>query len=479
MTDLKSSEAVITGMAPSGAGLADVGGLPVVVPGAVLGERVWFEWKAPAPGGRQGLASRMKVLEPSPFLEKTPCPHAGSCGGCPLGRLHEDAAARLKRRQLVVQELAAARLTSAPDEAAAEALVEPVRLQPENERRGFRNKAILYPVLHHGRARFGLYRALTHEVVPAEDCPQSPEWMAGAARRAAKLVDQGVLSIYDETHNSGSLRALLLREGRTAESAAGGRTERLAALIVRAPLDDAQKAAVLAAYADMAVDSLSVHVQPAAGNAVLSFAPGATTVLRGAPAIRTTIDGLDFLVRPETFLQVNTPQTEVLYSLVMEALDPKPGDQVLDLYCGIGTMTLMAAKRVAGNGGQAVGIEIVEASVACAEANARCNGIADAVFFAGPVEKVLGDVVRKLPALRSHELKVILDPAYKGLAAGVAEAVAALPVKRAVYVACSPKSLARDAKRFEAAGFALRRVVPVDLFPGAMHLEVVGVFERA
>lgn len=470
MMPLSSSEAEIIGMLPSGAGLAQVDGLPVVVPGALLGERVRMEWTPPAPGGRQGLAKHFERLSHSPYLEANPCPHAGACGGCPLGKIREDAAAKMKRRMLVVDELVRAGLAAAPTVDAAQALVGDVLLQPSACRRGFRNKAVLYPTIRSGQARFGLYRAGTHDVVPAEDCPQSPEWMGAAARRAAKLIDDGALSIYDEAAHSGDVRALLMREGAPSDS--GARTERLATLIVREALSTEQKAAVLKAFEGLAIESLSFHVQPERGNALLSFAPGATVLLAGKPAIDTAIDGLTFSVQPETFLQVNTPQTEVLYGLVMDALELEPDDAVLDLYCGIGTMTLMAAKRAAR--GCAVGVELVEASVASARANAQRNGIDNVSFFAGPVEKVLPT----LPAMPGKTLKAIVDPAYKGLAEGVAQALAARSPERIVYVACSPKHFARDAKRFEALGYALRRVTPVDLFPGAMHLETVGLLVK-
>lgn len=470
MTPLSASEAEITGMLPSGAGLAEIDGLPVVVPGALLGERVRMEWTPPAPGGRQGLAKHVERLSPSPFLEPHPCPHAGACGGCPLGKIREDAAAKMKRRLLVVDELVRAGLAAAPAAEAANSLVDDVRLQPEACRRGFRNKAVLYPTIRNGATRFGLYRAGTHEVVPAEDCPQSPDWMDAAARRAAKLIDDGVLSIYDESAHSGDVRALLMREGVPLDT--GARPERLAALIVREHLSPERQAAVLKAFEGLALESLCVHAQPERGNAVLSFAPGATVVLAGKPAINAAIDGLTFSVQAETFLQVNTPQTEVLYGLVMEALELEPEDAVLDLYCGIGTMTLMAAKRAPR--GCAVGVELVEASVASARANARRNSIENVLFFAGPVEKVLPT----LPAMPGKTLKAIVDPAYKGLADGVAQALAARSPERIVYVACSPKHFARDAKRFEALGYEIERVTPVDLFPGAMHLETVGLLKK-
>ena len=175
----------------------------------------------------------------------------------------------------------------------------------------------------------------------------------------------------------------------------------------------------------------------------------------------------------QTFLQVKTPQTPVLYSLALDQLGIAEGDRVLDLYCGVGTLTLLAARRAR----KALGIERVPHSIECARTNARANHLGNAEFLALPVEKALEreDVKAFAPTL------VIADPAYQGLAGGAAEALGKLMkasgAKRLAYISCNPKSFARDAAVLSSSGLRLRSVTPVDMFPGAMHLEVVGIFE--
>ena len=189
---------------------------------------------------------------------------------------------------------------------------------------------------------------------------------------------------------------------------------------------------------------------------------------------------LAFTVGPQTFLQVNTPQTPVLYEKALDAADVQPGDQILDLYCGVGTITLAAARR-AGPHGRALGVERVEASIVCARENAARNSIPQAAFAAEPTETFLSAALKEGFPDGFEPTKIIVDPAYQGMAGGAAKALAdlfSLPnsPKRLAYVSCNPKSFARDAKELAAAGLTLESISPVDLFPGAMHLELVAAF---
>ena len=122
----------------------------------------------------------------------------------------------------------------------------------------------------------------------------------------------------------------------------------------------------------------------------------------------------------------------------------------------------------------AVGIDIVAASIERAKNNAAANGVTNAEFYAGAVEDVLPGLIAK--GLRPEA--AILDPAFKGLDETVPAMLTGLPLKRFAYVSCNPKTFARDAARFQALGWTLERVAPVDLFPGALHVETVGRFVR-
>lgn len=463
-------DVLVTRMHASGAGIAAApDGLEILIPGALPGARGTVRFRRPQPGGRRGLAESWTERSASPDADPGRCPHVAGeppCGGCPMGGLKYARELALKTELLVVEPLAAAGFD-------ARAIVAPALGQPEGCERGFRNKAVLYPGIVDGRGRFGHFAARSQTLVPAEDCPQTPAWMAGAARALAPLVEDGTLAPAPESApESGVLRCLLMRE-------APGTGERMLALVVRtdAGLEDA-RARILAALEPAGLSTVLVNLHPAAGSGVFNFAPGATRVWSGAGTVEASLMGLGFALGPQTFLQVNTPQTPVLYERALAAAEAGPGDAVLDLYCGVGTITLLAASRAA----RAWGVERVEASIDRARENAAANGLANAGFTADAVERFLDRALAEGFPEGFEPTKVIVDPAYQGLAGGAAEALARLVrgsrVSRIAYVSCNPKSFARDAKTLAAAGMRLVRVEPVDLFPGAMHLEVVGTFVR-
>lgn len=478
-TALLHTESVyVTDLDPSGAGIVlqptpaarEGTCLEVLVPGALPGEEIALTWRPPQPGGRRGLAERFTVLKASPDLDPSRCPHAGICGGCPAGRLQYTRELAIKTARLVKAPLVEAGFSAD--------LIRPTIGQPDGARLGFRNKAILYPGIIEGTPHFGYYKPRSQTLVAAEDCPQTPQWMGDVARALAPLLLHSDLAPWHEDNTSekeGALRTLLLRE-------APGTGERLVAIVMkRLPAEDAAREVLFSHIRDalkhLRIDALLVNLHDATGSSVLSFAPGATRILAGKANIKARLMELTFTLGAETFLQVNTPQTPVLYGLAIDALKLLPEDRVLDLYCGVGTLTLLAARHAE----RALGIERVTASIQCAQENAQRNHLENAFFLTAPVEKALKDVATLPDGF--VPTKIIVDPAYQGLAGGAAEALVALvkeaAIKRLVYVSCNPVTLARDAATLMRGGLELLSVTPVDMFPGAMHLEAVAVFVPA
>ena len=447
----------VTGAAPTGAGIAGLNGLRVFVPGALPGDTVEAEVTPPAKGARSAVARVIRITE-SRWRAADVCPalEAG-CGGCPLGRLNYEGQKAVKTALLA--------------DALKEAGVTPGAFDPiigaDDVLTVFRNKAVLYPVKTESGWFFGMFAAGTHCVVPeAACCPQVHPWMHEAVRLTAAALSGTSLSPYDETTHTGDVRTLQLREGFRGE---GNETEKLVTLTVREATPEAEAAAKAVAerLAALSVNGVTLSVHPERGNAVLGRD---IRTVAGTDSITADIDGLSFSVRPETFLQVNTPQTIRLYNKALEWAAPTEDDVFLDLYCGVGTMTLMGSRLAKA----AVGIDIVAASIERAKNNAAENGVTNAEFYAGAVEDVLPGLIAK--GLRPEA--AILDPAFKGLDETVPAMLTGLPLKRFAYVSCNPKTFARDAARFQALGWTLERVVPVDLFPGALHVETVGRFVR-
>ena len=171
-----------------------------------------------------------------------------------------------------------------------------------------------------------------------------------------------------------------------------------------------------------------------------------------------------------SFFQIDRAQTERLYGLVLDLAQLSGKETVLDLYCGIGTISLVLARRA----GRVIGAEILPQAVEDAEENARRNGISNAEFFCGDA----GAVARRLAAEGARPQTVCVDPPRKGLAPEVPAILAGMAPERIVYVSCDPATLARDAARFHDLGYRVTSAQGVDLFPRTRHVETVVCLDR-
>ncbi len=192
--------------------------------------------------------------------------------------------------------------------------------------------------------------------------------------------------------------------------------------------------------------------------------------LYGRDYLMDTLCGLEFKLSMPSFYQVNREQAEVLYHKALEFADLTGKETVLDLYCGIGTITLCLAKGAK----RVIGAEIVPPAIRDAKENAVRNGIENAEFFCGDA----ADIAAKLEAEGLRPDVVTVDPPRKGLAPEVIASVAAMAPERVVYVSCDPATLARDVKLFSRLGYHALRAAAVDMFPGTAHVESVVLLAR-
>ena len=193
-------------------------------------------------------------------------------------------------------------------------------------------------------------------------------------------------------------------------------------------------------------------------------------IIYGKESISDTLCGIEFKISPHSFYQINPFMTEKLYNRAIEYANITPEDTVLDVYCGIGTISLAAAKLAK----KVYGIEIVEQAIINARENATNNGITNAEFFADSAEKA----VPKLIEGGARPDIVILDPPRKGSDEVTLNAIASAEPKRIVYVSCNPATLARDTKYLASHGYSPQKCTAVDMFPHTAHVETVLVMSR-
>jgi 23S rRNA (uracil1939-C5)-methyltransferase len=295
-----------------------------------------------------------------------------------------------------------------------------------------------------------------HDIVPVSDCLLASERSNVAREQVLAWCREQGHAAFDRRTHTGLLRNLVVREGR--------RTGQLQVRLVTGPgtLDTAS----LAAAVDC--EGLAWTSTDALAETTLG---GETVKVAGNRTLEEELCGLSFSIAPNAFFQTNTEMAEQLYAIAGELADLKGWERVYDLYCGIGTVGL----SLAGRAGEVWGLEIVDEAVANAITNARRNGIRNAKFFAGDVRLALRELVDEA----SRPDVCIVDPPRAGLSQKVVRRIIEAAPRRIVYISCNPTTLAPNAAQLVEAGYALRRVVPVDMFPQTPHIECVALLDRA
>ncbi|HEV7846611.1 MAG TPA: 23S rRNA (uracil(1939)-C(5))-methyltransferase RlmD, partial [Thermoleophilaceae bacterium] len=285
-----------------------------------------------------------------------------------------------------------------------------------------------------------------NEIVPLDDCKLASERGNVLREQALAWCRAAGLTAWDRREHRGVLRNLVVREGRN--------TGEFQVRLITSPatIDGESFAA--------AVDAEAVFLTQTADLGE-STQGGKTTRLKGNPQLRERLFDLDFLISPEAFFQTNTEMAEQLYSLAIDYAQLRGHERVFDLYCGIGTIGLSLAMRAR----EVIGVELVEAAVADAFENARINEIQNASFFAGDIRVSMRELVERA----GRPDVAIVDPPRAGLSQKVVRRIVEAAPKRIVYVSCNPTTLAPNAAQLVEAGYELRKVRPVDMFPQTPH----------
>ena len=264
------------------------------------------------------------------------------------------------------------------------------------------------------------------------------------------------LTAWDRRDQRGFLRNLVIREGR--------RTGEFQVRLVTSP----GKLPVEALRERVQAEGLWWTQTEGLGE---STSGGSSQLLAGNPQLSERLGDLRFLISPEAFFQTNTEMAERLYGVAVEYAALHGTERVFDLYCGIGTIALTMAPRAS----QVHGLELVEHAIQDAADNAALNEIHNASFYAGDVRTSLGELV----AQAGRPDVMVVDPPRAGLSQKIVRRVIEAAPKRIVYVSCNPTTLAPNAAQLTEAGYVLRRVRPVDMFPQTPHIECVALLEKA
>ncbi|NLY73044.1 MAG: 23S rRNA (uracil(1939)-C(5))-methyltransferase RlmD [Tissierellia bacterium] len=319
----------------------------------------------------------------------------------------------------------------------------------------YRNKVLrTYRSVGKNKIISGIYEKGSHWVVPIDSCLIEDALAQEVQRTVFSLVKKYRLSIFDEDKGQGLLRHVLVRTSSQDQASV--------TFIINGRSLPSQ---------DKFLREL-IHRQPQVGAVYLNPHGRKTSVViegdliqvYGKGPIRDKLLGLDILLSGDSFYQINHNQAEKLYSKVMELLDIKKGETVLDAYCGIGIMALLAAKE----GASALGVENNLSALADALEMKKINGISSVNFIGEDATKYLKETEKSKKKID----KIILDPPRTGTTEDFIEACLKIAPESIVYVSCNPQRLKEELPLFEKS-YKVETIYPVDLFPFTRHVESV------
>ncbi|MCD7947565.1 MAG: 23S rRNA (uracil(1939)-C(5))-methyltransferase RlmD [Oscillospiraceae bacterium] len=434
----------IDGYASDGAGVARIDGQVVFVRGALSGETCLVRLDKIGRSAVWGTAA--EILTPSPARVTPDCPYYGQCGGCQLRHMTYAEELQFKRTRVeeVLRRIGGISLPVAQILGAAH----PMR---------YRNK-VQFPVGTDGA--IGFYRTRSHHVIDTADCLLQPESAAQLRCAVQDWMRSFSVPAYDERTGKGLVRHLYLRHNRAGQS--------LCCLLVNGDkLPRVRELVDALRRAEPQLTGVVLGINTRRSNVILG---DSYRTLWGEDFLMDTLCGFTFRLSIPSFYQVNPEQTEVLYKTALSLAGLQGNETVLDLYCGIGTISLMLARRAR----QVYGVEVVAQAVEDATENAHRNGITNASFFCADA----GVAAARLAAEGITPDVIVVDPPRKGLGAEVPPILSEIAPGRIVYISCDSATLARDIARLAPLGYRPVKAVAVDMFPRTAHVETVVLLSK-
>jgi 23S rRNA (uracil1939-C5)-methyltransferase len=419
-------EIKITSLSSTGEGVGSLDGMKVFVEGALPGEHVAI--KVTKQKKTYAKGELLKILSPS-FERTVPlCPVFGECGGCQVMHLQYPSQLILKKKRVID---ALQRIGGLQNLEVLPCLPSPFSL-------GYRNKIQIPVVWENGKKTLGLYRKKSHEIIPVSrcliQCPQGEE----------------IFKLIAEKLSVPAVRYVLIRNTIFHE-------ESLVIFVTTGQFTkELKKLAEDLMETHSLIKGVVENLNLRKNNTILG---SNFRLLAGRPYIYETLLNKIFKISPSSFFQVNPAQTEKLYEKAIQLAAIQPHEIVLDAYCGVGALAILAA----GQAKRVHGIECVPQAIVDAIENARLNHLENCTFSCGKAEE----------KIQSEEFDtVFLNPPRKGCDAKLLAVLLEKEPHKVIYISCDPATLARDLS-FLSKKYRPEIIQPVDMFPQTMHVETI------
>jgi len=373
---------------------------------------------------------------------KTLCPVMKKCGGCQL--LDQSYEQQLKDKQKLVENL-------------LNKFCKVDKIIGMNDPYHYRNK--VHAVFDHdkkGNPISGIYEPGTHRVIPVESCLIENEKADEIIGSIRGLLKSFKIKTYDEDTGYGLLRHVLVRVGYTSG-------EYMVVLVLGSPIMPSKNNFVKALRKlHPEITTIVVNVNDKKTSMILGEKE---QVIYGKGYIEDTLCGKVFRISPKSFYQVNPVQTEILYNKAIEYAKLSGSETIIDAYCGIGTIGIIASEHVK----KVIGVELNKDAVRDAVINAKRNNITKIDFY----NKDAGEFMRQMAEQNQSVDVVFMDPPRAGSDETFLNSLCSLSPKKVVYISCNPVTLERDLVFLTKKGYKVEKAVPVDMFPGTEHVETV------
>ena len=426
----------------SGEGVGKHNGFTIFVDGALPGEIALIELIECKKN--YAIGKLIFIEKTSPFRQKPICPLFGTCGGCQTMHL-QYAHQLLMKKQKVIDALQ--RIGKIDPNLVADC-------EPSVKDLYYRNK-IQLPV--NQSLNLGLYKKGSHDIIEVEKCFIHCAIGENVFQKIKTLLKNFELSAYNPITKKGNIRHILIKSSLHSQKALVVIVTKQNNSTCLQPLAEA----IMKNCPEVAGVIQNIHGEKE--NVIL----GKTyKCLKGEEKIFENLLGLQFSISAASFFQVNPKQAEKLYQKALEISQVSSTDRVLDAYCGVGTMSLIFAKKAK----HVVGVEVVSQAIEDAKENAKINQIANVEFICQESENIIQKI-------KNIDL-CIVNPPRKGCELKFLQGLVKLSPKKIIYISCEPATLARDLAILSELGFATKEIYPFDMFPQTAHVETIAKLER-
>ncbi|PHS33641.1 MAG: 23S rRNA (uracil(1939)-C(5))-methyltransferase RlmD [Alkaliphilus sp.] len=427
----------------SGEGVGRIDGLTVFVESGIPKDDLRI--KITTLKKKYGVGEIVEILKPSPHRIVPICNIANKCGGCQI--MNMEYAEQLNQKRKKVKE-------TLKRIGKIDAVVHNT-IGMENPYL-YRNKAQFPIGTTNGKVEIGFFEKGTHSIVDTSYCHIQHTINESIVKTIREYVSLYNVSVYNEKTKKGALRHVITR--------VGFNTGEVMVVLVTNTKELPYQNELIEILRKNIVGLKSIvhNLNNKATNIIFGEK---TQVIFGSEKIMEQVADLKFKISAQSFFQVNSLQTEVLYKKVLEFANLDGSENVFDLYCGTGSISLFLAKKAK----KVYGIEIVEKAINDARENALLNQITNAEFFAGDA----GETVEKLYDKGITADIVVVDPPRRGCDERLLSTIIKMKPQKIIYVSCNPATLARDLEYLCKREYEVLEVQPVDMFPHTSHIETV------